>query len=199
MAPAIPPGSDRFAFHVSMIVSLGSSWSAAVAKAFVVRSTAAMPASCVLPVSWIARTSAASNSTSDPGGLGQGQSRGAPEGCLVLPLLRARLDGAVEVRRVELAGDLAQLLAVASLGIVRQTHDAKALETGGVRLGGAQRRIDVLARRRRVLRWAPVRIEVRLVRVEQVRSSEPEGDRLFAGGNMKQGPPEHSETAIPWR
>ena len=50
-AAAIPPGSDWFAFHVSTIVSDGSSWSAARARASVVRSTAARPAACVSPVS----------------------------------------------------------------------------------------------------------------------------------------------------
>ena len=99
------------------------------------------------------------------------------------PLLLSlpRRKGAVEVRCVELAGDPAQLLAVAGGGVLVRQHAAKALETRAVRLGGGQGCIVVLARRRGVLRQAPLRIEVRQVGVVQVHSPIQAVERLDAG------------------
>ena len=86
------------------------------------------------------------------------------------PRLLARREGVVQIRRLELANDLVEdPLVAGNVGLVRQ-HAAKAPETRGVRLGGAQGRIDVLARRRVVLLQAPLRIAVRQVGVVQVQA-----------------------------
>ena len=85
---------------------------------------------------------------------GQALERLDGDGPLLFPLPRLSLlavlsghrEGPVQVRCLELPGDLAQLLPVAGrVNLVRQ-HDTKALETGGVRPGRNQCRIDVLAR-----------------------------------------------------
>ena len=100
---------------------------------------------------------------------------------LLLIQFRSR-ESLVDVHRREPAGNLAQLLAVAGRGGFIRQHSAIALETRGVRLGRGQRRIDVLARRRVVLLQAPLRIELRQVRVVQARSPGQAGERPLADG-----------------
>ena len=102
----------------------------------------------------------------------------------LFPIPLGRREGAVEIRRLELADALAELLAVAGRGRLVRQHVAKPPETRVVGLGGVQGRIDVPARRRVVAVHVSLWIELRQVCVAQIHSPGQVGERKFAGSPL---------------